>query len=239
MKKIDQPLSRNYPPIVVKVDDLEDLERVLSANGNKVKITCDDYLFESVAELAEHLKGTRIRKVEIRLSEPFVVIELNRLSAHLYVDSSNIPSSGLFFQLDQILSRCRRRASWAYSAKSFLAANVVLWVVNVAIWFLPRSVRFTTYDFVALSLVFGLIVVGTTWIGFIRTRRCSTVYIVRRREERSFFQRNRDQLAVALFSALIGALLGGTATYVVNNILRSQPNMRAEKNAPKAGSPSQ
>ena len=99
MKKIDRPLSRDYPPIVVKVEDLEDIERVLSANGDKVKIVCDDHLFESVGELAEQLKGTRVREVEITSSEPYAMIYLGRFNALLYVGSSSTSSSGLFFQL--------------------------------------------------------------------------------------------------------------------------------------------
>ena len=167
------------------------------------------------------------------------MIELNRSSAHLYVDSSNILSSGLFFPLDQILSRCRRSGSWTfYSWRFVLAANVVVWAANVVIWFLPRGVPFFTTYAVTLLSVACLMLVGIIWVGFIKTWRHSTVYIVKRREERSFFQRNRDQLAVALFSALIGALLGGTVTYVVDNLLKSQPNMPA-RDAPKAASPSQ
>jgi hypothetical protein len=230
MKKIDRALSREYPPIVVNVEGLEDIERVLNAKEDKVTIRCDDQLFESVGELAEHLKGTRVREVEITSSEPYTTIHLRQFSARLYVGSSNTSSSGLFFQLDQILSRCRRLGSWAYSWTFVLVANVV-------IWFLPYAVPTTYRSVVAISLSSPFLV-WLAWFVFVINHRHSTVYIVRRREERTFFQRNRDQLTVALFSALIGALLGATATYVVNNIVKSQPNIPVERDAPKAPRPS-
>src|ERR1035437_4745084 len=106
MKKLDVSLFRDYPPVVIKVEHIEELDRALRANSETVTIQCDDYSFESVAELEKHFKGNRVRKIEMISSKPFfTIINLNPTGALIHVGSSNTIASGLFFQLDQVLSR--------------------------------------------------------------------------------------------------------------------------------------
>jgi hypothetical protein len=56
------------------------------------------------------------------------------------------------------------------------------------------------------------------WVLFVRLKRYSVVRLERRSDKRSFFQRKKDELALMIISALIGAGLGVAGTMLAGQL---------------------
>jgi hypothetical protein len=205
MEAVDRPILRNYLPLKLFLDDLETMERILVDSSSAVSFEAEGFRFSSMGELASKVKRVRLEALHIRANSPYVSIELTRLWAKLYVDSSQDKSAGIFYKLDQVLSNRCRSLKWLYSYTCAWTLNGVALLSN----FIPRYDRRLS---VALTSVLSIWVV---WVAFIRVRRHSTIILKHEKERGSFIDRNRDNLAVAVISAVLGALVGIAGTMLV------------------------
>jgi len=58
------------------------------------------------------------------------------------------------------------------------------------------------------------------WVVFTRLNRHLTIILKRNKEQGSFIQRKKDELAVAIVAAILGALIGIAGTVLVTTYLK-------------------
>jgi hypothetical protein len=205
MRELDKPISKEYLPLTLFRDDLESIERVLKQSTEAVEIEAGGFQFDSIDELITKLSDRRVREMEIRASRPYIRIELAPMWAKLYVGSSANASAGPFYRLDQVLRRARRRLWPLYSF-------YFVWIVNGALWvsipLRPKVSRAATIVFTATSLAW------VVWTVYVRLRRHSTIILIPRGSA-SFWVRKKDELLLAVVSALLGAILGAAGVLLV------------------------
>lgn len=227
MKKLSKPLSKEYLPVVLHIEDLEALVDALDNCSNSVKIEADDCSFSSVAELGEHFGTRRPRNVSLKSSDPYATIDLNPMWAKVYVGSDSTKSAGVFFKLDQIMVGRLRRPAFAYS-------YYFVWILNGA--FFLSSTNLVKSYLGAYSICVPLIFFSWfTWISIVRFRWHSTVYTYRRSSSQPFWIRNRDQLAIALIAAIFGAILGAIATKYIDSLILPGASSSQQQNLSEAG----
>ncbi len=210
MKRIDKSISKNYFPVRLQLDDLEELERTLLEKGSgKVALQVGDYSFDSVADLESNRTGEIFHDVEIKKTDPYFSIELKRLWARVYVGSSEPESAGIFYNLNQLLERRQRSLGFLYSYYFIWILNAILLLSNLL----------TAKKLIPLAVANGLSVFGLTlviWILWVRLWHYSTIVAKHKRDVTGFFARNRDSLIVAIVAAIIGALLGVVGTLLIS-----------------------
>ena len=219
-------LSKSFGPLVLWLDDLEDIEARLQAYNPKLNIETEEYQFDSIAEFAEHFGGTVQRSLQITTSYPsFVSIELTPMSATMSVSTSGENASGVFYDLNEILSSRQRGVPWLYSYWFLWIVVGISWVstswlpVNIDNWF-----HFFLFPFLIWIL----------WIPYVRARRYSLIRVEHKGAAKSFLQRNRDQLAVAVIAASLGAVLGAILGIAGTKIINMSPIVpSAVENQPK------
>lgn len=207
MKKINESLSKEYLPLLICRDDLEDIASHLGAAQN-VKYESEGFEYDSITELVKNSRSEFPKSISIKTNNPYTTIELDYWRATLYVDSRDLTAIGLFHQLDTILTRCRRFGSWFYS-------YYFIWLLNLIIWFTPGTIL-RGYSEVKTSI--ETILIG--WISFvvyIRLRKQCLISLVSRRENKNFWLRNKDQLVVAILATIVGAILGVVGTHLVSH----------------------
>jgi hypothetical protein len=208
MEQIDAPLLKDYSPLKLYLNDLERLEQVLAESCSEATCDTEGFRFGSIAELASNVKKTRLDAIRIEGNSPRASVELRKRWARIYVSSSKAQGAGMFYKLDQILSASQRSPRWLYSY-SFV------WVLNVLIYSWG-VLSFRIHD--RLTRLVGVVVSGVlfiawfAWVFRIRMTRHSTIILKRRAEQGSFVERNKDELAVAVIAATLGALLGVAGT---------------------------
>jgi hypothetical protein len=227
-------LSKSFGPLVLWLDDLEDIETRLQAHNPKLNIETEEYQFDSIAEFAEHFGGTIQRSLQITTSYPsFASIELTPRSATLSVATSGENASGAFFDLNEILSSRQRAIPWLYSFWIVQIVISIFWISMGLSWtrWLPENID----NWLNLFLMFLLpLLIWTLWIPYVRSRHYSLIRVEHKGTAKSFFQRNRDQLAVAVIAALFGAVLGAILGILGTNIMNKTPVVpTAVQNQPK------
>ena len=79
------------------------------------------------------------------------------------------------------------------------------------------------YALSLLSLPLSL-AIWVLWAVNIRLRSHSVILLTNRGSEKPFFQRNKDNLILAVIAALLGAVLGVGGTLIVNHFQNIAPN---------------
>ena len=91
--RIPPPLAADYPPVLLWLDDLEEMEGVLKAWASTVKFKTASAEYDSIAELKSDVKDDEILEFRIECSSPYASVELLRYAARVYVSASEDPAN--------------------------------------------------------------------------------------------------------------------------------------------------
>jgi hypothetical protein len=210
MKKVPKSLSKNYLPVKLYLDDLENIEDILKATDS-YSLRTDDYQYESVNELVTNVKTDRLRQLDIGTLG--VSINLGKISAAVHVSSNAANNAGTFYELDQILSRRTRLGKWSYSFPFMFILIPIVALLTSFLFLLHLSLRLN----LAISIVlYVLAAAWMVWIYYVRIARHSLIILVHKGTQKGFFERNKDNLILVIISGLLGAILGVAGTLTVN-----------------------
>lgn len=200
MKKLDQSISIQFPPVVLYLEDLEEIEHVLVRDAKDLVIRCEGYEFDSTAELATKLDGKQIHAMEFRADNPYTSIDFDPFSTRIHVGTSNVHGAGISHLIANILQRRTRSFRWIYKPWT---PSLLLFGISIGSPLLP-----TPWN----RLLYVLVFIWVLWSFWIDVKRHSIIRLVKR--PASFFARNRDQLVITIISAVIGAILTMAATHL-------------------------
>ena len=208
MKRNPKPLTKYYMPLVLWREDLDEIASILQRREAVIQFEADDYSFEKLEELETHFGSKDKNELKIASAEPYVSIELGPRGARLYVSASSSDASGVFFELDKVLTTRQRRfpalyTFWFICLLGIFGANTITFIINYTNS--PRSIA------LAWSFIYLVIFAWTYWVLYIRMRWYSVIRMRRRATSESFVHRNKDQLTVAIIAAIVGAALGVVA----------------------------
>lgn len=206
MKRKPEALT-NYLPLILWREDLEELMSVLSRRNGAVEIVKGDYIFDTLDELAAHVGSRDQTNLTISSSKPYAQIELQPSASRVFVMAEDATSS-IFYEIDTVLTSRQRRIPLLYS---YSAVNTISTAVILLSFFAGWSVSHAGMPGY-FSLIPLLLVGWTVWVLFVRLKRNSVIRLERRVDRKSFFQRKKDELALMIISALIGAGLGVAGT---------------------------
>ncbi len=202
MKKLERPIAKSYPPLNLFREDLEAIEEVLKRDAQGFCCGALDVQYDSIAELVEHRGEGALSELVISAREPYLSVDLGKLWAKLYVGSNSNANAGVFYQIDEILTKTRRKLWPLYS-------YYTTWILNGAIIGCALFVKHPI-DLV----VTGVLISWVLWVSYVRMRRHATIYLSRRLAL-NFWGRRKDDVILALISAVIGAILGAVGTLLV------------------------
>lgn len=201
MKKLDKSISKDFSPVVMYLEDLKDIERILREKGEDFQIKHADCLYDSVQELVDLIGSKEIKDVEIGSRNPYVSIGLKSTSTALYVSGGDTTLiSGIFHQIEEVISRSNRRPRWIYKPSGAFILSILL-IVIYEIFKAAGNAGYKTGGF--LLVLWGILYIGGSWVTLFHHS------LVRLYEKPSgFIIRNRDQLIIQTFTALIAAAGG-------------------------------
>jgi hypothetical protein len=205
MKKLDQSISVEYPPLKLYRDDLEKIEDILKDSLHEVEIVVGELQFDSIDELAAHFSHGRIRSLKLGSKSPYTTIELAKMWSRLYVGSSEDVALARFHRLDEIL-RAARRSCWR--------------LYNLFFVMILMPVGLGASPFIFKLSETAAIVIGATsvawlvWVTYVHLRRHSTIWLSHRGAI-SFWARKKDDLVLTAVKVVAGAVLGAAGTLLV------------------------
>jgi hypothetical protein len=214
VKRIPRHIGKHLAPVKLYLDDIEELHQILAAASDRVELTTEDVELDDPRQLLE-LNRPVVHELTIASHEPYVSADVKESGVWLYAAKDDAKSRGLYEQMRAVFSRRRRRIAWALAgpqggliAGLFLGAAFISGAAAVQ----NRS----TWWGLAFVLTVGLGVISVIYT-FRYLSRANVIVLSHRKDSLSFMTRNRDQLAVATFSAVIGAAAGAIATYLLTH----------------------
>lgn len=203
MKKIQKPISKEYKIVHLYLDDIENIETViLQAKPRLYKITLNNYEYDNVKEIPRDTGS--LYDLEMQTYEPYVSLQFRKYGVRLYVSGDDLVLYGIFSKIDKILEKSERKLLALPTSNIFFSLVLGGLEGQLIIRAFPLSLNFETIIFLVLATLLGLYLFLSYSFLF---RSSSVIETIYRREKHSFFTRNKDQLILVMFGALIGAVI--------------------------------
>jgi hypothetical protein len=198
MKKAGNKGFADFPTAKLYLDDLLDIVHVLEESCGKVQIRTDGYdEIESseIADFAASLDENRFSDIYIKAYEPFITFDLRSFGISAYISEDTLVQHGIVSKFREIIERRKK--------KYFGTLINILGLVPTAAFGISIAKGEWLFAVLFLGLSFLMI-----W-PIVKYQMAHKVVVTTslKRNESSFFSRKKDEILVAIGSALIGAIV--------------------------------
>jgi hypothetical protein len=125
MEKIDKSISEDYGPVVLYIEDLEEMIDVFSESGGELEFISGDCKFDSIDELTDHFKNNYPNSVNLKQSKPYINVEIGENKSSLFASSSK-EAAYIVYRLDKIIKSTQRRFPLMYGMNSIFYSAILM-----------------------------------------------------------------------------------------------------------------
>lgn len=210
MKRIPEGEFFEYPSFSIFLEDLEEIEGIFRAQCESLTIKTPGAEWESVGGLAATERGP-LNEVEFVGRSPYVNLEMRPFDSRTYLSDTRDPQQrGIESMVRSVLTR---RGRLVRHDRVLIAGWIALAAGSVGVWGLEHPWRWAAFAVGSLTLAAAQLQ-GSR----LRMRSYSLIHLRRAQDRDGFWERNHDQVVVALIGALAGAvlaILGGVAVGLI------------------------
>lgn len=209
-------LRHRFPPIRLYRSDIDEVIEMAQARSLNIKISDDDYVYESIDEIEEH-RGSRVYKLNIEVSKNNatiktldIYIEKDGVTLRTYREDQLVP---LWHEVKELFSK---RMPW-YAR--LMAPFSWAWAAIVWLWVGPRYDEISSLPQSMLLVWFGaftFFVLAGLLSAYYRVSNRG-IYLQKQHEVKGFWERNGDKILMLVMGSVLGVI--GT---IITNILTSQ-----------------
>lgn len=205
-EKVKQEKHRysHYGPVVLWWDDVEKIYEAMKAGARDISIGDGEYVFSTMESAKEHF-GRRIqREFSLVGSKPFCRFSGSPVGVELSV-SGGPTCAQIYTDVDEVLRKGERKPRFLYTAWMVV---LIFAVFGSSFVLVDGPVKF------ALQILNPLMAAWFVYATYIGAKRHFVLHPQRRSETVGFVARSRDQIVVAIISALVGALITVAGTQI-------------------------
>lgn len=199
MEKAKGPISKDFPPLRLYKDELQELMDFLSLHCQSAIVleTCG-YKLESLDELSRlPVESTNI--FFISSQNPYFQLRLTRTHGELYIGDSSIESEGLASHIENILLRGK------IQYPHLLDKPWVMYLLSLP--FFIGIIESNKYLIAICTLLFLCLIIGVVWEYRFSTKRYNTIIFKNRKDAPGFLIRKKDEIIMLVIGAVIGAVI--------------------------------
>jgi hypothetical protein len=200
--------SFNIPGVKLYLEDLENIIKFIS--NEKIEISDENFKYDSLKELKQN-GPKNLKELNINSNSPYISLQIKRKGflsgANLYASSEGE------FQLLKIKDLLLQKKQWhsfLSSSKLYFVGLAILAISIISASFLNKSSEY--FSFISIIIItlflFSLILISMH-LAYGPIISPASINIFYSNEKQSFWDRNKDSIIVATFSALAGAVFGG------------------------------
>ncbi len=188
----------DFPPSQLYIEDLKEIIGVFENNCEKVEIRTDDYdnvLSSEIDSLVDSLQSKRFDNIYIKAYRPYVTLDLKSYGISAYISEDDLIHHGIIAKVREIVEKRKK--------KYFSTIPNILSFLPIVGFFVTLCLR--EWLFSGAFLMLSFLMVGP----IVKYQMAYKVIVLTssKTQKESFFVRRKDELLVALVSALIGALI--------------------------------
>ncbi|PKO36653.1 MAG: hypothetical protein CVU33_17345 [Betaproteobacteria bacterium HGW-Betaproteobacteria-6] len=200
MKRSNTHLGKHIPPVCLYQEDLSAISAALAQDDGKLAIETDEFEYDSLDELLSNL-GDSLNGLSLKRKAPYISVDFDsRGGVWLYASNDDLVSRGIFAEIQELLVSKRRQSY--FMLRRFVDASSWVGAAGIGAFLVAGHWREAM-----LSSLLPLLS-----IAFIFVKPRSIVNRTSRAQRKNFWQRNSDQIVVALISAVAGSILTLAAT---------------------------
>ena len=225
MKKLDSHQSKRYGPLVMWLNDLNELFSIFSKlqSFEGFEFIVDNTKFDTIEEFTQEYQGRDPHEIQVRIYKdnsikPLVDIHLSPNYTGLSILSNDLIISGLFREIDLILSRCQRKPFWFFD-NSFCFKFALFWFVacSVLSTFPYIFLGLTPFKIYLNNIFWFVLPFLCIWLLFtthMHFKKLAVIHSMSREMRPSFIKRKKDDIFLALICIIAGTII----TKVVDNL---------------------
>lgn len=184
-------------------EDLELLEKIIKKElkPEEYKLETEEFEYQELKEISEDTEP--MNKFHIQTDSPYISIDFSNYDARLYADSDDLKTIGALKKIEEIISRRERKTLWRISNLSMWSIVLIYLLQLLPIMFPKIGFKL----FFILLLTFIIMVILWLFIGFRSLNNFSLIEFAYSKSKSNFFTRNKDQIILIIFGAIIGSLV--------------------------------
>lgn len=198
MKKVGNKRFEDFPAAKLYLDDILEIVHVLEDSCDDVQISTggfDDIKPSEIKELAASLGNNRFDDIYIKSYHPYISFDLRSFGISAYISEDTLVQHGIVSKFREIVEKRKKRY--------FGSLNNILGLFPMAAFGI--SVANNEWLFAALFIGLSFLMIWP----LVKYQMANKVIVLNslKRNENSLFSRKKDEILVALISAIIGALV--------------------------------
>ena len=205
MERVSNKHDENLPAATLYLDDVIEIIDTFSKACARLEISAGEYKIADPTELkalADKFPLGKFEDLKIQGFEPFVSLELRSYGARTYISEDSLEQRVVVTSAREVLQRCRKiKPNSLVTITFFTLIALTAWSVTAKSYYLVGSLALASFTLLTITLNFRM----NTIIVYTRTRA----------DSKTFFQRKKDEVLLAV----IAAALGAAASYAVIKLL--------------------
>jgi hypothetical protein len=198
LERVTNQSFEDFPPATLYIDDVVQVIDLFLQACERLEIKSGEYKITDKSELNElvtKFPSGRFPGIQIQGYEPYVSVDFRPYGIRVYISEDTLVQRGIVAGIREIVARGKkRRADFAFN---------LLFYVGIAAG---------TWQLMSKDYVLGGFLIGLSFLAIplaIRStmRNNVVVYNKTRGEIKSFFERKKDDMVLAIISAAVGALI--------------------------------
>jgi hypothetical protein len=203
LERVSNKHDENLPAATLYLDDVVEIVDTFSKACERLEISSGEYKTTDPSELsalAGKFPSGRFDDLKIQGFKPFVSLELRAYGARTYISEDTLEQRVVITHAREVLQRCRKIKPGTLENIAFFSLVALSSAAFIAKFYIA---------FACLALAWVLMLLfGTRF----RMKYTVVVYTKSRSEAKTFWQRKKDDVLLAVISAAIGAAASYAAT---------------------------
>ncbi|MDO8789897.1 MAG: hypothetical protein Q7J42_17615 [Sulfuritalea sp.] len=199
MEKITNKISEDFPPTTLYLDDLAQIVEVLAQACKEIEIKTGEYKItdpSELTELASKFPAGRFDHVYLKGYDPFISIDLRTYGVSAYISEDTLVQRGIVSKVRDIVNSGKKKnPGWFYVALSNVAVLVGTWQIVSKEYVVGALLILLSLATIPLNVRSGM-------------KNKVIVHSQQRSEVKTFFERKKDDIALAGISAILGGIVG-------------------------------
>jgi|GEM_PF-3591314 len=208
IQKFTIPFCRAYR------EELQEIIDLMTIAGALPKLVSGEYEFDETDEFFRYLGESGKSEIEISRSRPSITFRsFGYSSATLEMYAADDSSIALFHRISDVLKHCERPTPFRYrSWPAGVAAGVM------GLGFINTASHLHSWLSVPYGVLFAIGLAVFVWVFTNPHKGATAFYGVSRGAQKSFWQRKRDDILVAVIAAFLGGILGVVGTLLTQTL---------------------
>jgi hypothetical protein len=206
LEKITSRRIEDFPPTTLYLDDLSEIVGVMAQACSHIEIKSGDYKITDASELdvlASRFPSGRFDDVYLQGYDPYISIGLRKHAISAYISEDALEQRGIVSKVRDIINDGKKRnPEWLFAALSNIAVAVGMWQIISKEYYVGALLVLLSFAIIPISVNYGM-------------KNKVVIHSKKRGEVKTFIERKKDDISLAVISAL----LGGAITYVVTKFM--------------------